>query len=303
MKILFTGAGGFVGNNVFPQLCQNYKVVKNKQNLLDKRLTRKAFENTIPDVVIHCAGLVGGIGANKARPADFFEENMIMGMNVIKASALYGVKKIIMLGTVCSYPKFTPVPFKEEYLWNGFPEETNAPYGVAKRALMEMLRAFHLQYGLKYTTLIPTNMYGPYDHFNLDTSHVIPALIQKLVTAKEQNLPKVEIWGSGNPSREFLFAEDLAAAVDLTIQSDYIGEINIGTGIETKISELVSILKDIIEFKGRIEYNSRYPDGQPRRCLNVDRAKEVLNFSANTSLESGLQTTVRWYYDNIWNSK
>lgn len=301
MKVMVTGANGFVGRNVCPYLSTKYDLFKcysKKHNLLYKNDSDELLEYYRPDVVVHLAGVVGGIGANRDNPGRFIYENLKIGMNIIQSSLEKGVKKFIMLSTVCAYPKFTPTPFKEEYLWNGYPEETNAPYGVAKRTLMCMLEAYYKQYGFKYLTLIPTNMYGPHDHFNTTTSHVIPSLIEKVTIAKRYNTD-LEIWGSGNVSREFLYAEDLAVAIEKAIHSNFVGYLNIGTGIETKIKDLVEIICNKMNYSGAVRYNQNYPDGQPKRCLNVSLAKNILDFSAKTNLSTGLERTIEWYHDNI----
>jgi GDP-L-fucose synthase len=219
-----------------------------------------------------------------------------MGANLIHECKLNHVGKFIMLGTVCSYPKFTPVPFKESDFWNGYPEETNAPYGIAKKALVEMLIGYRKQYGLKSNVLVPCNMYGPHDHFNLTTSHVIPALIMKVDTAIKNNEPSIEVWGTGEASREFLYVDDCVDAIIRSIQTDTDSQpINIGTGEETKIADLITMICDIMGYSGDIVFDTTKPDGQPRRSLDVSRAKEILNFTAKTKLKEGLEKTIKWY--------
>ncbi len=249
-----------------------------------------------PDVVVHVAGSVGGIGANQENPGKFMYENLVMGTNLIHESMVQNISKFVMLGTVCAYPKFTPVPFAEADLWNGYPEETNAPYGIAKKALMKLVETYKEQYGFNGVNLIPVNMYGPYDHFNLTSSHVIPALILKVRQAIQSNASSITIWGTGKASREFLYAPDLAEAVHLAIQKDISPEpINIGTGKEITIAELVSCITRLMNFTGDVVYDTTKPDGQPRRCLDTSKARELLGFEATTNLEQGLRQTIDWY--------
>jgi len=296
-RVLLTGASGFVGSNVYMGIRDRYRAMPIQGGDLLKAIDcRKAIVDSKCDVVVHIAGRVGGIGANAKNPGKFFHDNMLMGLNMIEQSRQVGIEKFIMLGTVCSYPKLTSVPFKEEDIWNGYPEETNAAYGVAKKALMEMIVAYHKQYKFPGINLIPVNMYGPYDHFNLVDSHVIPALIKKVDQAMENKDESITVWGTGEVSREFLFAGDFAEAVGQAIDIDVGPEpINIGTGKEIKISELVSKICDIMGYKGDIIYDTSKPDGQPRRCLDVTKAKEKLNFEATTSLDKGLITTMEFY--------
>jgi len=328
MKILLTGGTGFLGRNI-----QGYFDVANIVNnstwnsisidgktqdrsklkynvvplgsqiydLKDSYACKKAIENYKPDVIIHAAGSVGGIQANKENPGKFMYENMAMGMNMLERTRQYKEKynhdvRFIMLGTVCAYPKFTPVPFQEEELWNGYPEETNAPYGVAKKALMLLGKTYHEQYGLNVTSLIPVNMYGPYDHFNLTSSHVIPALILKFYNAMQSGERKVYIWGTGEASREFLYANDCARAIHCAIDSDTGPEpINIGTGEEIKIKDLVTEISEQMGYEGEIIWQTDKPNGQPRRCLDTSKAKKRLGFVAKTSFKEGLKQTIQWF--------
>mgnify|MGYP005816082183 CR=1 FL=1 len=298
-KVLLTGATGFVGQNIVQKLSHEYELIGVGSRHCDLRIQsncEKLIDDIKPDVIIHAAGSVGGIGANKENPGKFMYENLAMGTNLIHKSMISDISKFILLGTVCSYPKFTEVPFKEGDLWIGYPEETNAPYGIAKKTLMTLLETYHQQYGFNGVNLIPVNMYGPYDHFNLTSSHVIPALILKVKTAMEQRQNSITLWGTGQASREFLYAEDCAAAIGLAIEKELPPQpINIGTGEEIKISELVETICDIMGFAGRIRYDTTKPDGQPRRCLDTSRARELLEFEAKTSLKCGLKKTIDWF--------
>ncbi len=303
MRVLLTGSTGFVGQNVLPILKQHYDV-RTLMSAPDVDLRRQVdakevFNRIRPDVVVHLAGKVGGIGANRENPGRFMYDNLIMGTNMIHEAMTHDVKKFILLGTVCAYPKFTPVPFKEEDLWNGYPEETNAPYAVAKKTLMLMLESYHKQYGLNGVNLVPVNMYGPHDHFNLTSSHVIPALILKVQNALDRQDRTITLWGTGSASREFLFAGDAAEAIRLAIENSPGPEpINIGTGIETSIRDLVRTICQLMGYDGEIAYDSSKPDGQPRRCLDTTRATERLAFSAKTKLFDGLRRTINWYRAN-----
>ena len=298
MKILLTGATGFLGQNLEPVLSKDYEVVgigSKLHDLRNKDDCNKLLSEVQPDVIVHAAGSVGGIGANKENPGKFMYDNLAMGMNLID-EAMWQGRKFILLGTVCAYPKHTPVPFKEEELWNGYPEETNAPYGIAKKTLMRLVEAYHEQYDFHGVNLVPVNMYGPQDHFNLTSSHVIPALILKVKTAIDNNESSITLWGTGQASREFLYAPDCAEAIKLAIEKDVSPEpINIGTGKEIKISELIETIADIMGFDGDIIYDTSKPDGQPRRCLDTSRAKDRLGFEAKTNLHDGLVKTIEWF--------
>ena len=302
MKILLTGATGFLGQNLKPVLSEDYEVQGIQSSFWDLRCQRtcyQALDQFKPDVIVHAAGSVGGILANRDNPGKFMYENLIMGANLIEAARTEGVKKFILLGTVCAYPKHTPVPFREEDLWNGYPEETNAPYGIAKKTLMRLVEAYHEQYDFNGVNLVPVNMYGPHDHFNLTSSHVIPALILKVHQARKNGDTEVILWGSGQASREFLYAPDCAKAIKLAIEKDVSPEpINIGTGKEIKICELIETIADIMGFDGDIIYDTTKPDGQPRRCLDTSRAKDRLGFEAKTNLRDGLVKTIEWFNDS-----
>ena len=305
-KVLVTGANGFLGKSVCDKLndFDKYEVVplggKAQWDLTNQRYVEYALKEFKPDIVVHLAARVGGIGANKENPGLFMYENLAMGMNLIESCRKYEkLKKFVMVGTVCAYPKFTPVPFKEEDLWNGYPEETNAPYGIAKKALMELLIAYEKQYDFNAVNLIPVNMYGPNDNFDPAISHVIPALILKIDRAMHVGKKEIELWGTGEASREFLYVEDCASAIvhslDANIGAD---PINIGTGQEVKIKELISIIAKIMGYDGEINFNSNFPDGQPRRCLDTTKAEKAFGFKAKTDLCEGLKKTISWYRNN-----
>ena len=299
MKILLTGATGFLGQNIQPVLKEKHEVIgvgSKFWDLRDQLICKQLLDQMEPDVVVHAAGSVGGILANRENPGKFMYENLIMGANIIEAARQFQVKKFVLLGTVCAYPKFTPVPFKEEQMWNGYPEETNAPYGIAKKTLMKLLETYHEQYGMNCANLIPVNMYGPHDHFNLTSSHVIPALILKFYNAMKEGASEVTIWGTGEASREFLYAPDCAEAIQLAIEKDVKPEpINIGTGTEIKIKDLVVEVSEQMGFEGDIVYDTSKPDGQPRRCLDTQRAKDRLGFEAKTDFQTGLKQTIEWF--------
>jgi len=306
VRILLTGGTGFLGTNLTKILQETFgssqvrSIGSKPYDLRKCRCTDTVISRSVPDVIIHTAGSVGGIGANQENPGKFMYDNLIMGTNIIHSAMKAKVPKFILLGTVCAYPKFTPVPFKEEDLWNGYPEETNAPYGIAKKTLMRLVEAYHEQYDFNGVNLIPVNMYGPHDHFNLTSSHVIPALILKVHQAIENGDPSITLWGTGEASREFLFVEDCGQAIVKAINSDNLSPepINIGTGKEIKIKDLVKEITNIMGYKGDIIYDPSKPDGQPRRCLDTSRAKERLGFEAQVELKEGLQTTINWYMEN-----
>ena len=304
MKILLTGATGFLGQNLKPILSQSHDVfgIGSDWDLRDQDQCHKLLTNfqSDTDVIIHAAGTVGGIGANKENPGRFMYDNLIMGANLIHEAMREQVYKFILLGTVCAYPKHTPVPFEEKDIWNGYPEETNAPYGIAKKTLMRLLEAYHEQYGMNGVNLIPVNMYGPHDHFNLTSSHVIPALILKVDQAIKQKAKSITLWGTGQASREFLYATDCAEAIKLSIEKDMSPTpINIGTGKEIKICDLIETICDIMAFDGEILYDTSKPDGQPRRCLNTSKAEQLLGFKARTSLQDGLIHTIKWFKETV----
>lgn len=304
-RILVTGGAGFLGSFVVEQLAERHPgqvfVPRSSEyDLIDSQSTRRLFDDAAPEVVIHLAARVGGIGANQASPGYFFYSNMAMGMNVVEESRRTGVDKIVFVGTTCSYPKFTPVPFSEDDLWIGYPEETNAPYGVAKRALLVMLQAYRMQYGLNGVYVIPANLYGPRDNFDMETSHVIPAMVRKFVEAKESGNPDVTLWGSGTVSREFLYVEDCAEGILLAAErQEGPDPINLGTGDEVTISELAEKVSGAVGFEGGIRWDRSRPDGQPRRQLDTTRAKERIGFVAHTKLDVGIRRTVEWYRESL----
>ena len=309
MKILLTGASGFLGHNISKILSKDYAITgisskfRKDSNLggwhcdLRRQDNCKSMIQSIkPDIIIHAAGTVGGIGANKENPGKFMYENLIMGANMIHEAMEEKVGKFILLGTVCAYPKHTTVPFKEEELWNGYPEETNAPYGIAKKTLTRLVEAYNEQYEFNGVNLIPVNMYGPHDHFNLTSSHVIPALILKFYNAMKEGDSSVTLWGTGQASREFLYAPDCVEAIKLAIEKDVSPEpINIGTGKEIKICELATEIAEQMGYGGEIIYDTSKPDGQPRRCLDTSRAKDRLGFEAKTNFKDGLKQTIEWF--------
>lgn len=297
-NILVTGGSGFLGSHVTQRLKDSRLIIprSSSTDLKDKYQCEQLFYREQPDAVIHLAATCGGIGANRENPGKYFYDNMLMGLNLIECCNNFNVAKLVIVGTVCSYPKYCPVPFKEEDIWNGYPEETNAPYGIAKKSLYIMAKAYQEQYGLNSTVLIPSNLYGPRDNFKDESSHVIPALIKKIYKAKIGNLPNVEIWGDGTPTREFLYVDDASRAIvsSLNINTDA-EPINIGTGEEISIRELATKIKDIIQYEGDILFNSSYPNGQPRRCVDTQKAKSLLGFTASMTLDVGLKNTIDWY--------
>ena len=305
MRILVTGGTGFLGKNIQENLGaflnQDYSISTIGSEVYDLRCQqacRKVVQYYNPDVILHAAGSVGGIGANQENPGKFMYDNLIMGANLIERARIENVQKFVLLGTVCAYPKYTPVPFKEEDLWNGYPEETNAPYGIAKKALMKMLQTYKEQYGMRGANLIPVNMYGPHDHFNLTSSHVIPALILKFYNAMK-NGDEVELWGTGSASREFLYAADCVEAIAKAIETEVdLEPINIGTGKEITIRDLATEIAEQMGYEGEIKWQTDKPDGQPRRCLDTSKAKELLDFEAKTDLQTGLKQTIEWFLND-----
>ena len=303
-KILITGGAGFLGSHVVEALraigCKNLFVVRSREyNLRDPAETARLFTDIEPEVVIHLAALVGGIGANRESPGRFFYDNLMMGAEVIEQARRHRLEKVVAIGTVCAYPKFTPVPFREENLWDGYPEETNAPYGIAKKMLLVQAQAYRQQYGLNSIYLLPVNLYGPGDSFDPGKSHVIPALIKKCVDAIHTGSDHIEVWGTGSASREFLYVEDCARAiVQATQHYDKPEPVNIGSGREISIRELAEQIRELSGFHGEIRWDPSKPDGQPRRCLEVSKAEREFGFRAQTDFRAGLQKTIEWYRDN-----
>ena len=303
-RVLVTGGAGFLGSFVIAQLRKSRVSQSNLvvTDIKDADLRRSEdCQRVVRDihVVIHLAAKVGGIGLNREIPGTLFYENAIMGIQMMEAARLAGVKKFVALGTICAYPKFTPVPFKEQDLWNGYPEETNAPYGLAKKMLLVQSQAYRQQYGFNSIYLLPVNLYGPRDNFDPRSSHVIPALIKKFADAKEGGRDKVEVWGTGNASREFLYVEDAAEGICLAAEKyDGPEPVNLGAGFEIKIKDLVELIAKLMDFGGKIVWDKSKPDGQPRRMLDVSRAEKLFGFRARTRFEDGLKATIDWYLEN-----
>ena len=303
-RIVVTGGAGFLGRHVCQELetysPKNIFVPRStKYDLRDTAAVEQLFCDARPDIIVHLAAVVGGIGANRENPGRYFYDNAMMGLLLIEAARRHNLAKFVATGTICAYPKFTPVPFREDDLWNGYPEETNAPYGLAKKMLLVQSQAYRQQYGLNAITLFPVNLYGPYDNFDLNSSHVIPALIRKVIESQESNSNVIEVWGTGTASREFLFVRDAARGIALaTDKFDKPDPVNLGSGEEITIRQLVQLISELCGFNGEIRWDSTKPDGQPRRCLEVSRAKQEFGFSAETQLRDGLKETIEWYRNN-----
>ncbi len=300
-RVVVTGGAGFLGSFVTEGLkargvADPFVVRSAEYDLRRREDIRRLFDDAKPDVVIHLAAVVGGIGANKDNPGKFFYDNMIMGLELIEQARIAGLEKFVTIGTVCAYPKFTPVPFREDAIWDGYPEETNAPYGVAKKALLVQGQAYRAQYGLNVIYLLPVNLYGPRDNFDLYSSHVIPALIRKCVTARETGAPCVEVWGDGSPSREFIHARDAAEGIlSATERYDSPEPVNLGSGHEITIRDLVLKIKRLTGYEGDVVWQKDKPNGQPRRCLDTSRALETFGFKAQISLDEGIAETIAWW--------
>jgi GDP-L-fucose synthase len=300
-RILVTGGAGFLGRQVIAQLCQagadREKIVVTRSRDCDLRVMencQRAVQEQ--DVVIHLAARVGGIGLNREKPADLFYDNLMMGAQLIHAAYQAGVEKFVCVGTICAYPKFTPVPFKEEDLWNGYPEETNAPYGVAKKALLVQIQSYRQQYGFNGIYLLPVNLYGPEDNFDPRSSHVIPALIRKVHEAQVRGDKQLPVWGDGSPSREFLYVDDAARGIVMATLSYNDSEpVNLGTHFEITIKDLVELICELMGFEGELVWETDKPNGQPRRCLDTERAKKAFGFTAEMEFKQGLKNTIDWY--------
>jgi GDP-L-fucose synthase len=304
-RICVTGGGGFLGSFVVEKLrakgCGDIFIPRKR----DFNLTRPAdiermLTQARPDVLFHLAAVVGGIGANRDNPGRFFYENAIMGIELIEQARRSGIEKTIVVGTICAYPKFTPVPFREDELWNGYPEETNAPYGVAKKALLVQCQAYRQQYGMNAIFLLPVNLYGPRDNFDLHTSHVIPALIRKCEEARLSGAPEIVCWGDGSPTREFLYVEDCADGL-IAAAGRYDGSepVNLGSGFEIRIADLVTLTARLCGYQGRIRWDTSLPNGQPRRSLDTQRAASEFGWRAQVSLEDGMRRTIEWYRQSV----
>jgi GDP-L-fucose synthase len=300
-RVVVTGGSGFLGSAVVDKLrtigYQNIVVPRSSNyDLRDQEAIVRLYKDAQPQIIVHLAAVVGGIGANRANPGRFFYDNAVMGIQLMEYGRRFGVEKFVAVGTICAYPKFASIPFKEEELWNGYPEETNAPYGLAKKMMLVQAQAYRAQYGFNAIYLLPVNLYGPRDNFDLESSHVIPALIRKCVEAKENNDEKIVLWGDGSPTREFLYVEDAAEGIVLAIER-YNGSepVNLGTGEEISIRDLAQMIAEEVGFPGNIVWDTTKPNGQPRRCLDVSRAQQYFGFRARCGLREGIAKTVEWF--------
>jgi GDP-L-fucose synthase len=303
-RVTISGGNGFLGTLVVEKLrasgCLVHAPRSSEYDLREKEQALRLFKEQTPDIFIHLAAVVGGIGANRANPGRFFYDNAAMGLNVIEAARIVGIEKFVCAGTICSYPKFTPVPFREEEFWNGYPEETNAPYGLAKKMLLVQLQAYREQYGMKGIYLTPVNLYGPGDNFDLECSHVIPGLIRKFFEARQARAAEIIAWGTGNATREFLYAEDAAEAIVLAAEKYEKPEpVNLGSGEEIRVHDLAELIGSLSRFEGAIHWDTTKPDGQPRRCLDTSRAWAEFGWRAKMPLREGLQKTIAWYANQI----
>ena len=303
-NVLVTGGAGFLGQVVVKELkkkgCADIFVVRSKDfDLRDPAAIQKMLKQVRPQIIIHLAAVVGGIGANRENPGKFFYDNLVMGVHLMEEARKFGVEKFVAVGTICAYPKFTPVPFKEDDLWNGYPEETNAPYGLAKKMLLVQAQACRQQYGFNAIYLLPVNLYGPGDNFSPSTSHVIPALIKKCIDAKNNGKSTITVWGTGKVTREFLYVDDAARGILLAAEKyNQPDPVNLGSGTEISIKNLLKLIVKETKYRGRIIWDASKPDGQPRRRLDVTRAKKAFGFQANTKFGAGLKKTIAWYNKN-----
>ena len=308
-RVVVTGGAGFLGSFLVEQLgrkgwCSDIFIPRSRDyDLRDKSAVVRMYEDARPDIVIHLAAVVGGIGANLLNPGKFFYDNLLMGIHTMHYAQVFGIEKFVTLGSICSYPKYTPVPFREDQLWEGYPEETNAPYGLAKKMLLVQSQAYRQQYGLNAIYLLPVNLYGPRDNFDLEASHVIPAMIRKFIEAQDISSrisSEVTLWGDGTPTREFLYVKDCAEAIlSATEGYDKPDPVNIGAGFEISIRELAALTTELTGFTGEIIWDTSKPGGQPRRSLDTSRAQSEFGWRAKTSLEEGLRTTIQWYRENM----
>jgi GDP-L-fucose synthase len=304
-RVLVTGGGGFVGSRLTERLRgegHDVSVARRRDyDLTSMDETQRLFDDTDPELVFHLAAEVGGIGANRANPGRYWYANLMMGAHVLEQARRHSTPKLVIAGTICAYPKFAPVPFREEDLWNGYPEETNAPYGVAKKAILVGAQSYREQYGTNAIFLLPVNLYGPGDNFDLETSHVIPALIRKMVEAQERGEAEIVLWGDGTPTREFLYVDDCVEGLALASDRyDGAEPVNLGTGEEIAISDLAELIRDATGFKGVIRWDTSKPNGQPRRQLDTSRAEELFGFTAAVPLRDGIARTVDWFRANHW---
>lgn len=300
-RVCVTGGAGFLGSFVTEKLRQRgareiFIPRYPEYDLVQPQDVERLLDDSRPDVIIHLAAHVGGIGANRLHPAEFFYDNLMMGVQLMHQAWKRGVEKFVAIGTVCAYPKYTPVPFREDDLWNGYPEETNAPYGLAKKMLLVQAQAYRQQYGFNAIYLLPVNLYGPRDNFDLESSHVIPALIRKCIEAQESGQKTVEVWGDGSPTREFLYVEDAAEGILLATER-YNGPepVNLGSGFEISIRDLAELIRRLTGFEGELVWDTSKPNGQPRRALDISRAEKYFGFRATTNFEEGLRRTIEWY--------